>query len=392
MKANRVLFAYNARIEIDESGNYFGNELNDSIVKRYQYLGRHVTFIVRQRSILNSDRRNYLPFESTNFEIKTVPEFNSPFKYIRNLSICKKIIEVEVSNTDILVARLPSTIGRLAITEAIRQNKPYLVEVVGCPWDALWNHSLLGKIIAPYAFLQMRKFVSNAPFVIYVTDLFLQKRYPNFNWNTGLSDVVINDFNPDILRDRLLKLRNRTNEKCLVIGTVASIDVPYKGQSMVFKAIHILKDKGWDIKYKLVGKGTGTQLKKDVAQLQIQENVEFIGQLPHSEIFLFLSTLDLYIQPSKQEGLPRALVEAMSSACPCIGANTGGIPELLNKDMIFEKSDLTGLVKIFEKLSSSKLIDAAIENFEKSKSFLPEVMEHKRRQIYNYFLERILIK
>ena len=44
-----------------------------------------------------------------------------------------------------------------------------------------------------------------------------------------------------------------------------------------------------------------------------------MGGVPHNKIFQLLDDIDLYIQPSLQEGLPRSVVEAMSRACPIIG-------------------------------------------------------------------------
>ena len=47
---------------------------------------------------------------------------------------------------DVLVARLPSTIGRWAWSEAMRQQKPVLIEFMACTWDALWYNSLKAKL------------------------------------------------------------------------------------------------------------------------------------------------------------------------------------------------------------------------------------------------------
>ena len=57
----------------------------------------------------------------------------------------------------------------------------------------------------------------------------------------------------------------------------------------------------------------------------------------------------VYIQPSRIEGLPRALIEAMSRGCACVGSSVGGIPELLNNQYIHEVNDYNSLaVKIFD--------------------------------------------
>ena len=72
-----------------------------------------------------------------------------------------------------------------------------------------------------------------------------------------------------------------------------------------------------------------------------------------------LTDSDIYIQPSLQEGLPRAVVEAMSTALPCIGFNTGGIPELLEPEYIVKLKNVDGIVqriKILEDIEKNNPI------------------------------------
>ena len=89
--------------------------------------------------------------------------------------------------------------------------------------------------------------------------------------------------------------------------------------------------------------------------------------LPHSEVFIELRNIDIYVQPSLQEGLPESVVEAMSLGCPVIGSNVGGIPELINQDMIFKKKNSNQLANIIENITKEKLIIEAKNNFEKAK-------------------------
>lgn len=64
--------------------------------------------------------------------------------------------------------------------------------------------------------------------------------------------------------------------------------------------------------------------------------MHFAGTLEGGDPVLnWLDEVDIYLQPSLKEGLPRALVEAMSRGCPAIGSRLAGIPELLaDEDLI----------------------------------------------------------
>lgn len=57
--------------------------------------------------------------------------------------------------------------------------------------------------------------------------------------------------------------------------------------------------------------------------------VRFHGNLPHERLPAFLQACDAFVLPSLYEGHPKALLEAMSCALPCIGADRPGIANLL---------------------------------------------------------------
>ena len=100
-----------------------------------------------------------------------------------------------------------------------------MIEVVNCMWDSLWNHSMLGKMAAvPYTILQ-KKTIKNAPYVLYVTKNFLQRRYPTQGNSCGVSDVVISEeIQEDILNKRLKKIKKGNSCK-IIIGTAAAVNV-----------------------------------------------------------------------------------------------------------------------------------------------------------------------
>src|SRR5699024_6751625 len=90
-----------------------------------------------------------------------------------------------------------------------------------------------------------------------------------------------------------------------------------------------LVSQGITVEYQAVGGGSPTRLKHLARELGIEDRVKFLGPLDHDAVFSWLETVDIYAQLSRTEGLPRALVEAMSRGCACIGTEVGGIPELL---------------------------------------------------------------
>ena len=62
-----------------------------------------------------------------------------------------------IRESDLVIVRCHSFVAFWASDLAHRLKKPVLAEAMSCPWDAMWNHGPLGKLIAPYMFLKMRR-------------------------------------------------------------------------------------------------------------------------------------------------------------------------------------------------------------------------------------------
>lgn len=379
----KVLFVHDGPRWIDEKGNHFGTMVDIDMYKRYQYLGKNVSFMMR---LFKKNNDSLINLNDYGLYIKPVIPFNRPTTLL-NYPKSKQVIKEHVKNSDILVIRLPSTIGSVAMKIAMDLNKPFLVEVVACPWDSLKNHSVLGKLYAPFSKTKLRKLVFKAPFVNYVTKDFLQKRYPNPNSSVGLSDVIIKN-----MPDSNLKLEGYKNFQSdhLRIATLGVVNLSYKGHHHVLEAISILSKEGLNIKYSIVGGGDTTRLKEIIKREALENQINLVGKIPHDEVFNVLDHTDIYIQPSETEGLPRALVEAMSRGCACISSDAGGMPELLDDRVIFKSKNVDDLVsKIKYLLNKDHLIEQSKLNFEKAKDYKFEVLEKQRHDFYDKFLASI---
>ena len=381
--SRKVLFIHDGPRWIDNNGYHFGTMVDIEMYKRYQYLGNDVSFMMRLFKKKNSGLVN---LNNYGLYIKPVKPFNRPSTLI-NYSKSKQVIKEHIEKADILVIRLPSTIGSVAMKLATELNKPFLVEVVACPWDSLNNHSFLGKLYAPFSRNKLRKLVNKAPFVNYVTKDFLQKKYPNSNMSIGLSDVIIKNM-PEF-NSKLLFYKN-TPLSPLRISTLGVVNLSYKGHRHVLQAISILSKEGLNIKYAIVGGGDNTRLKEIIKHEGLENQVDLVGKIPHDEVFEVLDSTDLYIQPSETEGLPRALIEAMSRGCACISSDAGGMPELLDERVIFKSKNVNDLIlKIKYLLDKNNLMEQSNLNFQKAKEYKFEVLERKRKEFYNKFLASI---
>ena len=119
-----------------------------------------------------------------------------------------------------------------------------------------------------------------------------------------------------------------------------------KNHETVLKALSKLKDHNFA--YLICGRGIlDNYLQEQVKNLDLLNKVKLLGF--RKDIVEISKSVDLFIFPSYQEGLPVALMEAMAAALPSIASNVRGNRDLISKENLFEPDDADTLVKLIEK-------------------------------------------
>lgn len=375
-----ILFIHDHKFPKFKDEYFCSYGFDDKFCDRYiQNFGKIKIMACHTKAYKNAEK-----FSDTISENISFITFNS-IKDILKRKV-RKQIEEEIKQSEYLIVRLPSFVGLMSLKYIKKLNKPYLVEMVGCPFDALWNHSISGKFLAPIMYMLCKKEIKEAPYVVYVTNEFLQKRYPTKGESISCSNVMLPKNEKDILKKRLEKIQSEELNKKVILGTCATVGSRYKGQQNVIKAIKVLKEKGYEIEYQLVGGGDNSYLENIAKKYDSYENVKFMGVLTHSEVFDWLDTIDIYVQPSLTEGLPRSLIEALNRGCPAIGSDAGGIPELLLDKSIYPKKSYKEFVDAFEYVNMNRE-ELAIINFKKAKEYENNKLEARRSEFFKMFKE-----
>ena len=292
---------------------------------------------------------------------------------------------------DLVICRCPSIAAYRAADCAGKLGIPFLSESMGCAWDAYWNHGLVGKLIAPYMFFKMRSVVGKADYAVYVTDEFLQRRYPRTGSSMAASNVLICDTDDAILEKRLVKAAGQSDSE-VTLMTTAAVDVKYKGQQYVIEAIPKINQAGIRVTYYIVGEGSQEYLRSAAEKYGVADQVVFTGNLPLEQVFALLDETDIYLQPSLQEGLPRSVIEAMSRGCIVVGANTAGIPELLEPAYVVRRKsadEIASAVIRICKDSGEVRAENAKRNFRFSKRYLSSVLDERRNQYFEMIKKEI---
>ena len=115
--------------------------------------------------------------------------------------------------------------------------------------------------------------------------------------------------------------------RVLRVLTVARLD-RQKGIDILLRAWADIISERQTRKLIIIGNGP---LKRELQilsrSLGVFDSVEFTGEVKNVEVYL--RDADLFILPSRAEGMPNALLEAMSYGIPCIATNVGGNVELI---------------------------------------------------------------
>lgn len=387
----QMVFIYEDKIARDVDGNYYtGSAFSQAVFDRYLQHFDHITLVMRKAPIAPEDTEalsHMNRISSDRISVSFIPDTRESMRSFLTPAThreLKRIVISEIDKAQAVIIRAPSGSGYIAAKYCSAHGIPYLAEAVGCPWDSLWNHSLRGKVLAPFVRSQMCFIMKHAAYAVYVTDSFLQARYPTNGNSSAISDVELQPADDHVLERRLEHIRSHSGK--LLIGTAAAVHVPFKGQRFVIRALAKLKSQGFtNYEYHLAGGGDKSALSALAQKLGVEDQVIFDGLLPHDEICTWMDRLDIYIQPSKQEGMPRALIEAMSRGLPSMGSKIGGIPELLGASFIFPCGDISAIAKKLKVLTPKYLEKAAKRNFNYAKRFDKNILEKKRFDFYSSF-------
>lgn len=376
----KIVYIYPHNVSI--INNVYHHPYLNQILKGYHYISNNITCIISNRPLKNLDETSKTT-ELTGYNIYLIPSMSS----IRGiLKLENPLIEEEVKKADLVITKLPSFEGFTAIKYAKKYNKKVFVEMVACPWDAYYNHSLKGKILAPYVTYLTKKYVQEPDFVQYVSNQFLQSRYPTSKRNIGCSDVKITPVNFEEVKN---KYQNYKQKDTIILGTSAAINVKYKGQAEIIKLLPELNKGDKKFEYHLAGGGDKTRLETLAKSLGVADKVKFLGLLDKEGVNNFLDQTDIYVQPSRQEGLSRALVEAMSRGCFCIASNVGGNPELLEKHLIYNVNKPIQVLNLIKQLDQEQLIFTSHRNFKFAENFETRLLRDKIESFYDEIIYHI---
>ena len=317
-----------------------------------------------------------------------LPYYVGPWQYLFHSRQVNKIIKGAINSESAVIMRVTSQIACCIYPFLKKSGHPFGLEVVGDPYDTFAPGSIKTPLRPFYRWwftkqLQNQCLEANA--VAYVTEKALQLRYPTKSgtFSTNYSSIVLND-NDYIQNPRTSDI----NKSSFTVISVGSLEHLYKAPDILIEAIARCISSGMEISLILVGDGRyRDELEARTATIGLREKVKFLGKITGGELIKrHLDQADLFVLPSRQEGLPRAMLEAMARGLPCIGSTVGGIPELLDDNDLIPPGDVIALSdKIQSVLSDHRRMSLmSVRNLEKAKDYHESILKLRRVAFYNF--------
>ena len=135
----------------------------------------------------------------------------------------------------------------------------------------------------------------------------------------------------------------------------------------------------------MIGDGEVRQEMEDfVKQIELNNAVSFLGT--QSNVHQFISKADVFVLPSKYEGMPMTLIEAMGSGMPIVATRVGGIPDMLDdKSALLVPTEIEAIAEAFEKyyLNEDLRKTHGLAALKRAELFSAETMAKRYLSVYN---------
>ncbi|NLJ17366.1 glycosyltransferase family 4 protein [Globicatella sulfidifaciens] len=328
----------------EENGIYYCHSIDYNLLTDLMKYFEQVNIVVRR----GVKKPGYVKVDFSNINVYFVDAITTPSKFMGGAFNTYKVIRNVVLKSDLVYCR--GINGIIAQYIAKKKGITDLVYLGGCIYDSMkHNGSFYKKIMAKIAFKTYQTSIKKSSNVIYVSR-YLEDKYPTdgkaFTW----SGVKINPSTNEIINNRNKRILN--DKKEITIGLIGYVNNDIKG---VDTAIIALRDLDKRYKLKILGAGNHDRYDRLTQELNLTDRVTFCGVLTGGgQVLSWLDGIDIYIQPSLTEGLPKATLEAMSRGCPVIASRAGGLSDIVSSEYLHEAKDADKLSKLLRQISSSE--------------------------------------
>ncbi|MDF9830956.1 glycosyltransferase family 4 protein [Parabacteroides sp. PF5-6] len=179
--------------------------------------------------------------------------------------------------------------------------------------------------------------------------------------------------------------------KCLILFAAAKLSDDRKGANYLLEACRILKETT-TLPIEVVLMGSGSDELINAFSFPVNE-LGYISE-DRKKVMAYAGA-NLFVSPSLEDNLPNTIMEAMACGTPCVGFDTGGIPEMIDHQAngyvarYKDPKDLAaGILWVLENREAKTLSSACLEKVERSYS--EAVVAGRYMNLYEALLKKKL--
>lgn len=393
----KVLVVADGHYYMDKSGRVYADSTYDyDFYKRYLDVFDEVAAVVRMDTESEIPKRAKL-CSGEGVTFMSVPPSKGVAQYFKSVFKTKALIKKYIQDFDCAIFRVTGVIPNAVAKQYMKTGRKYAAEVVVDPWGYFSKGTVTG-ITRPLVRIgwtaALKKICRRAIGVSYVTERYLQKHYP-CKALLGKAGYFTSSYSSVELPDDTFKEpRLHTKKDKYVISHVTNSFTTYgKGHVPLMKAIGLLIKRGYDIDAVFVGDGPLKGNFEALArELGIDAHISFTGRLSNgNEVRKVITNSDLFVFPTRAEGLPRVVLEAMAEGLPVISAPVCGIPEILPEDCLVEYDDYEKLADTIGAVldNPQKMDSLSKRNLEVSRQFSSSKLREQRKAFYRQLRESV---
>ncbi len=358
----------------------------------YEFWTRYLRVFAEVRIIARTMRVDEPPPHAVlatgeHVSLAPVPFYQGPTQYARQVFHLRRAVRKVLQEPGAVILRLPCPLGSL-VWQQLR-SRPYGVEVIGDPFDNLAPGVVKHPARPVLRWLlthRLRRECAQASTSAYVSQTALQERYPpasgTFTTHYSSIDLAEEDFSATSSQF------SQAPEKPVLVS-VGQFSNLNKGQDTLVRAAAQLREQGKVFRLRFIGDGKyRAQVETLVQELGVEHDVEFLGYRNKAEILAELDQADLFVLPSRQEGVPRAVIEAMARGLPCVASTVGGTGELLPADELVPPNQPKALAQLlFSVLGDAPRLTAMAErNRQRAWDYRSSALQVRRLEHYRALL------
>lgn len=348
-----------------------------------------VRIVARVKNVDKIEENNLI-VDGKGVEVKGISFYQGPKQLLGKYRQIQRQLSKIDDGCSAALLRMPSQTATM-VWKHLRKDIPYAGEIVYDMMDDVKQpgQNPLIKMLNIITSNNLKKFCIKANGVAYVTEDAIQSHYPSYARIYGEDINHFETFYSTITLSENAFTGSRDYSTCkgitLVLSSVA-MNSERKGERVLIKTVKLCRERGYDVKAIIIGDGNlRLSFEQYAEELNVKKYIKFTGLLPSSnDVRNEMFKADIFVFPTQGEGLPRGILEAMAIGLPVLSSHVGGIPEVIDKQYLFDPLDADAYANAVCRLIDNKheLNNMSRKNYLKSLEFSNIVLQKRRNEFY----------